>query len=233
MSIALSLACLFGGGILLSSAVENPEEYVNPLGGTSSRYDMSHGNTLPLIARPWGFNSWSPYTDKDAGSWFFHPNDYRFFGVRCTHQPSPWINDYGQFTVNAIMVDPSHDDVDQYSSYDPKKSVFSPYYFRAEQLAYSTSVETTSIEFTSSNHGALMQISYPKYDGDSDFNQTRRILVRLNGGGDNSEVSTSEDGGIVIKGVSKANSGGIASQGTFGHHLLLACIPIMINLLLN
>ncbi len=62
------------------SSISNPEEYVNILGGTDSRYDLSHGGTLPLIARPWGFNAFAPYTDDGGGGWWFHPYDRRFFG---------------------------------------------------------------------------------------------------------------------------------------------------------
>jgi len=68
------------------NGVTNPEEYVNTLGGTDSRYDLSHGNLLPLVNRPWSFNAWAPMTDNSDGSWWFHPTDARFFGIRCTHQ---------------------------------------------------------------------------------------------------------------------------------------------------
>jgi hypothetical protein len=40
--------------VLVGAALEyNPEEYVNILGGTASDYGLSHGGTLPLLARPW------------------------------------------------------------------------------------------------------------------------------------------------------------------------------------
>jgi putative alpha-1,2-mannosidase len=208
------------------TAVDHPEEYVNILGGTNSRYDLSHGNTLPLIARPWGFNAWSPYTDTDNGGWFFHSYDNRFFGIRCTHQPSPWINDYGQFTVNAIMVDPSHDGTNQYSAYNPQKSIFSPYYFKTDQLAYATSESYTSVEFTSTNHGGMMQVNYPKFEENSDFNQTRRLIVTLNGGLDSSEIITLADGALAISGYSKANSGGVASQEHFAHHFVIGLYSV-------
>lgn len=68
------------------SSIDNPVEYVNILGGTNSRYDLSHGNTLPLIATPWSFNTWAPMTTTGS-SWWFHPYDASFYGIRCTHQP--------------------------------------------------------------------------------------------------------------------------------------------------
>jgi hypothetical protein len=125
-SLLLAVAAL---GLGLSSArlpSYEPEEVVNILGGTDSRFEFSTGATLPLIARsvsakirkqfngvifaflcrPWGFNHWAPMSDHvssdDFGFWF-HPYDRRFFGMRCTHQPSPWINDYGQVCLHGSV----------------------------------------------------------------------------------------------------------------------------------
>lgn len=82
--------------ILLSSSfvngiINNPVDYVNILGGTNSRYDLSHGNTLPLIGTPWSFNTWAPITTTGS-SWWFHPYDASFYGIRCTHQPRYFLS---------------------------------------------------------------------------------------------------------------------------------------------
>jgi putative alpha-1,2-mannosidase len=84
----------------------NLEKYVNILGGTESRYDLSTGNTLPLIQLPWGFNGYSIQSDNDPTykGWWFHPDDKRFFGIRITHQPSPWIEDYGNFLISPSIL---------------------------------------------------------------------------------------------------------------------------------
>ena len=123
--------------LVVVSVAKQPQHHVNTLTGTQSRYDLSHGNSLPLVARPWGFNSWSPQTDNADGSWFFHPEDVRLFGIRCTHQPSPWIGDYGTFRIQATMHDGSHGDSWQYSSYMPSMSQWLPYYWDAHLDAYS------------------------------------------------------------------------------------------------
>lgn len=119
------------------------------------------------------------------------------------------------------MVDPAHDGLDQYSAYNPKKTTFSPYYFRMEQLAYATTMGATTLEFTATQHGGLMQVDYPPFDPHSDFNQTRRLMVKLNGGLDNSEIITLPDGALAISGYSKANSGGIESEDNFAHHFVI------------
>ena len=83
-----------------------PEEYVDILSGTHSRFDLSHGNILPEVSLPWGFNGWSPMTDSSSGNWWFHSDDYSLLGIRLTHQPSPWIGDYGQLRIMGSLTDP-------------------------------------------------------------------------------------------------------------------------------
>lgn len=69
-------------------------DLVNPLQGTDSQRNFSHGNCLPLIDMPWGMTAWSLQTRNEA-RWFFHSDDRYLFGLRATHQPSPWMGDYG------------------------------------------------------------------------------------------------------------------------------------------
>ena len=69
-------------------------QYVNIRQGTASVSRFSHGNTLPLTQRPFGMAAFAPQTDA-KGNWFYHPNDRCLEGVRLTHQPSPWVGDFG------------------------------------------------------------------------------------------------------------------------------------------
>ncbi len=39
-------------------------DYVSPLVGTQSSFELSTGNTYPAISRPWGMNFWTPQTGK-------------------------------------------------------------------------------------------------------------------------------------------------------------------------
>jgi hypothetical protein len=134
---------------------------------------------------------------------------------------SPWISDYGQFRISALMVDSSHDDTDQYSAYNPKSSIYSPYYFKTDLLAYGTQNGYTSLEFTATSHGAVMEINFPPFDSSTDFDQTRRILVSLNGGGDSSSIGALDDGTLAIFGISTANSGGVPSGSDFGNRFVI------------
>lgn len=74
-------------------------DYVNALIGTHNTSNFSHGNILPLVALPHALASWTIMTDSSHGNFFFDPTSNTFEGIRLTHQPSPWIGDYGHFLV--------------------------------------------------------------------------------------------------------------------------------------
>ena len=97
--VLIKLIILFGKCFVFS--VDNPEEFVNLLAGSFTDGNrFSTGNTLPLVGLPFGFNHWSPQTIDEnpySGSWWFHGNDHKLTWLRCTHQPSPWIGDWGYF----------------------------------------------------------------------------------------------------------------------------------------
>ena len=78
-------------------------DYVNPLVGTQSTFDLSAGNTYPAISRPWGMNFWTPQTGKMGDGWQYTYTATKIRGFKQTHQPSPWINDYGQFSIMPMV----------------------------------------------------------------------------------------------------------------------------------
>ena len=98
----LSLLILLAGFFCLAKAT-NYADYVNPLMGTQSTYELSAGNTYPAIARPWGMNFWSPQTGKMGDGWMYQYTATKIRGFKQTHQPSPWINDYGQFSIMPMV----------------------------------------------------------------------------------------------------------------------------------
>ena len=75
--------------------VESPVDYVSTLVGTESTYELSAGNTYPAVAMPWGMNFWTPQTGKNGDGWTYKYTATKMRGLKQTHQPSPWINDYG------------------------------------------------------------------------------------------------------------------------------------------
>ena len=77
-------------------------DFVNPLMGTDSEFKLSNGNTYPAIALPWGMNFWTPQTAKMGDGWAYKYDDYTIRGIKQTHQPSPWINDYAAFALMPV-----------------------------------------------------------------------------------------------------------------------------------
>ena len=229
-------------------ADDDLESYVNVLGGTDSRYDLSTGNTLPLIQVPWGFNSYSIQSDDDPTykGWWFHPSDRRFFGLRVTHQPSPWIEDYGNFLISpsvlfddviAASLDGTHKEKSnkrmvtngnslmQFTGYSSKRSIFSPSYFKTFLYGYSTSRGNTVLEFSPTSHGGVLKVQFPEFDETIQSSQSRRIAIVLNGDSDFSSVQykglSDSPSTVMISGYSKANSGGVGDDNSnFAHYFV-------------
>ncbi|MDD7256923.1 MAG: glycoside hydrolase family 92 protein, partial [Prevotellaceae bacterium] len=86
-------------GTTVFAADNEPVDYVNTLVGTLSKHALSAGNTYPAIALPWGMNFWTPQTGKMGDGWAYVYTADKIRGFKQTHQPSPWINDYGQFSL--------------------------------------------------------------------------------------------------------------------------------------
>ena len=85
-------------------------DYVSTLVGTDSNFELSTGNTYPVTAMPWGMNFWTPQCGKNGDGWVYSYTSNRIRGFKQTHQPSPWINDYGQFSLMPITGAPVFDE---------------------------------------------------------------------------------------------------------------------------
>ena len=95
ITISLLAVC----AVPLSIRSADVVDYVNPLVGSESKYTLSTGNTYPVVAMPWGMNFWTPQTGKMGDGWTYTYTADKIRGLKQTHQPSPWINDYGQFSI--------------------------------------------------------------------------------------------------------------------------------------
>ncbi|MBR4757112.1 MAG: glycoside hydrolase family 92 protein, partial [Bacteroidales bacterium] len=67
----------------------DPVDYVNPLTGTASSFELSTGNTYPAIALPWGTHFWTPQTGRNGNGWIYTYSATKIRGLKQTHQPSP------------------------------------------------------------------------------------------------------------------------------------------------
>ena len=145
-----------------ASTNNSPVDYVNPLMGSQSHYDLSNGNTYPAIALPWGMNTWTPQTGKMGDGWQYTYDAYKINGFKQTHQPSPWMNDYGQF---AIMPETGHIKVSQNSRqswFSHKTEIAKPYYYSVYLADHDVTTEITPTE-----RSAQFRFTFPKSDSSS------------------------------------------------------------------
>ena len=100
MKKRITLVLLFGFTlIILRAQTVAKVDLVNPLMGTDSKPDLSNGNTYPAIGTPWGMNYLTPQTNKNGDGWQYQYDAEKIVGFKQTHQPSPWMNDYGMFSI--------------------------------------------------------------------------------------------------------------------------------------
>ena len=128
--------------------------YVDIKMGTKSVKRRSYGNTLPLTQLPFGMASYCIQTDSEEG-WFYHPDHEFAEGVRLTHQPSPWINDYGTFIMtpqNDVIADSA---AQAWSGYRIQESVQRPDYLKLTFIRSNCTFELTPTE-----RGAAIRLEY-------------------------------------------------------------------------
>ena len=123
-----------------------PVDYVSTLVGTESKFELSTGNNYPAVAMPWGMNFWMPQTGKMGNGWAYVYSADKIRGFKQTHQPSPWINDYGQFSILPITGKPEFDQDKRASWFSHKAEIATPYYYRVYLADYDVVAELAPTE---------------------------------------------------------------------------------------
>ena len=172
----------------------DPVEYVNPLMGTQSTFELSTGNTYPAIARPWGMNFWTPQTGKMGDGWQYVYTANKIRGFKQTHQPSPWINDYGQFAIMPIVGKPEFDQDKRASWFSHKGEVAKAYYYKVYLAEHDIVTELTPTE-----RAAMFRFTFPE-------NEHSYVVVDALDKGSYIKVIPEEN---KIIGYSTKNSGGV------------------------
>lgn len=114
--------------------------------GTNSNTAFSHGNTYPAIARPWGMNVWTAQTGLMNDNWVYTWQSDSIRGFRQTHTPSPWIGDYGFFSLMPTCGVLSMDDRERASSFYHEEETATPYYYSVRLADYDITSEITATE---------------------------------------------------------------------------------------
>ena len=193
-----SLLLLFVCFTLLAHAVKvnvkNAVDFVNPLVGSDSNPELSTGNTYPAIAMPWGMNFWVPQTGKMGDGWQYTYAAKKIRGLKQTHQPSPWINDYGQFSLLPTVGKPVFDEAKRASWFSHKAEKATPYYYSVYLADYDVTAELCPTE-----RAALMAFTFPKTD-------QANVVIDAFDKGSYIQVIPSER---KVIGFSTRNSGGV------------------------
>lgn len=144
-------------GCALWAQAKDLTQYVNPLMGTLSSFELSTGNTYPAIARPWGMNFWTPQTGKMGDGWQYVYTAHKIRGFKQTHQPSPWINDYGQFSIMPIVGKPEFNEDKRASWFSHKGEVALPHYYKVYLAEHDVVTE-----FTPTERAVLFRFTFPE-----------------------------------------------------------------------
>lgn len=156
--LLLSVLLLLASSTLAAQAGRkyDPVDYVTTMMGTMSKHSLSTGNTYPAIALPWGMNFWTPQTGKMGDGWTYTYTADKIRGLKQTHQPSPWMNDYGQFSLMAVTGELAFDQDERASWFSHKAEVARPYYYSVYLADHDVTAELAPTE-----RAALFRFTFP------------------------------------------------------------------------
>ena len=192
-----SLVTFLLAGFISLAQAKDYADYVNPLVGTQSTFELSTGNTYPAIARPWGMNFWTPQTGKMGDGWQYTYTANKIRGFKQTHQPSPWINDYGQFSIMPMVGKVEFDEEKRASWFSHKGEEAKAYYYKVYLADYDIVTEMTPTE-----RAAMFRFTFPE-------NKQSYIVVDAFDKG--SYVKIDKENRRII-GYSTRNSGGVPAN---------------------
>lgn len=193
-----STILIVGAALLLASCVQqkesfSPVDYVNPLMGTESTYAFSHGNTYPAVAVPWGMNFWSPQTGENGSGWMYTYTDSLIRGFRQTHQPSPWINDYGTFSIMPLSGVLKMDHKERGVLFSHTQEAAAPYSY---SVTFADGLRT---ELSATSRGAVFEVTFPQ-------DSAQYIVVDAYNGG---SALTIDRENRCVTGVARNHNGGV------------------------
>jgi predicted alpha-1,2-mannosidase len=150
--ILLLASAAFGADVKPSLA-----DLPDPLVGTWSSYELSHGNTYPGVFTPFSMIGWT--AQMSEGGWPYQYFRETIQGFLATHQPSAWMENYGPFSImpvtGVLAVMPG----ERASHFDHKNEKALPYLYSVLLDAYQTKVEMAP-----SHHGGAFRIAFPNTD---------------------------------------------------------------------
>ena len=174
--------------------ITEPADYVTTMVGTLSEHSFSTGNTYPAIALPWGMNFWTPVTGKMGDGWAYRYDAHQIRGFKQTHQPSPWINDYGQFAIMPVRDAGKVDQDARASWFSHHSETAKPYYYQVYLADHDINAEIAPTE-----RAASLLFTFPE-------SETSGIIVDAYDEGSYIKVLPEKN---AIIGYTTKNSGGV------------------------
>lgn len=187
------LTCLLSLALWVRAA-KDYTQYVNPMMGTESTFELSTGNTYPVIAMPWGMNFWTPQTGKMGDGWQYMYTATKIRGFKQTHQPSPWINDFGQFSLMPVVGKPEFDEDKRASWFSHKGEEAHPYYYKVYLADYDVVTEMVPTD-----RAAMFRFTFP---------ETEDAYVVIDAFDKGSSITVIPQENKIV-GYSTKNSGGV------------------------
>ena len=187
------LACLLSLALWVRAA-KDYTQYVNPMMGSQSTFDLSTGNTYPVIAMPWGMNFWTPQTGKMGDGWQYMYTATKIRGFKQTHQPSPWINDFGQFSLMPVVGKPEFNEDKRASWFSHKGEEAHPYYYKVYLADYDIVTEMVPTD-----RAAMFRFTFP---------ETKDSYVVIDAFDKGSSITVIPQENKIV-GYSTKNSGGV------------------------
>jgi putative alpha-1,2-mannosidase len=139
-------------------------------------------------------NFWSPQTGKMGNGWMYTYTAHKIRGFKQTHQPSPWINDYGQFSLMPVVGAPEFDENKRASWYSHKGEEAKAYYYKVYLAEHDVVTEYSPTE-----RAVLFRFTFPQSE------QSYVVVDAFNRG---SYINIDKENNRII-GYTTRNSGGV------------------------
>ena len=139
-------------------------------------------------------NFWTPQTGKMGDGWAYTYDADKIRGFKQTHQPSPWMNDYGQFAIMPITGGLVFDQDRRASWFSHKAEVAKPYYYKVYLADHDVTTELAPTE-----RAVMFRFTYP---------ETKNAYVIVDAFDKGSYVKVIPEENKII-GYSTKNSGGV------------------------
>jgi predicted alpha-1,2-mannosidase len=105
---------------------------------------------------PWGMNFWTPQTGENHNRWAYSYNDHTIRGFRQIHQPSPWIGDYGTFSIMPVKDIANVGQEARASWFSHKSETTKPHYYQV----YLADPDV-NVEIAPTDRAAAMRFTFP------------------------------------------------------------------------